>query len=194
MLHQTKHHNSLDLSAYLWYTLYWERAFTIMLERVLKQLDNVIKDFIDNIPDSDYLRGNVNFSVIARNIVKDAIKEEQKQKQTGWYQPYPDEENYLEPQDKQLYICIHKFGNHAPFVYQFRKADKHHPDADYFFDLAEHWMYEESLDSLHINEHWYPSFILPPVIDKFQPFNPPKEDYIRICNDIERWLTEYRAN
>lgn len=44
-------------------------------EKLKERLEAEIKDFISCIPDGDYLRGNVNFSVAARNIVSEVEAE-----------------------------------------------------------------------------------------------------------------------
>ena len=41
------------------------------MERILERLEEMKKDFIETMRDGDYLRGNVNFSVNAIEIVKE---------------------------------------------------------------------------------------------------------------------------
>lgn len=41
------------------------------VEKVVEKLEELKNDFIENIPDGDYLRGNVNFAVNAIEIVKE---------------------------------------------------------------------------------------------------------------------------
>lgn len=45
-------------------------AVGINKQKLLDKLDAVIADFIENMEDGDYLRGNVNFAVVARKMIE----------------------------------------------------------------------------------------------------------------------------
>lgn len=57
------------------------------------------------------------------------------------------------PKDKMLCVCIHRYGDQTPRIYQYRKADFLHEKSDYFLDVSEKW----ELYSFDCPE-WNPSF------------------------------------
>ena len=46
-----------------------------MIEKILERLEAEINEFMKDVPDGDYLRGNVNFCAIAKEIVQEVAKE-----------------------------------------------------------------------------------------------------------------------
>lgn len=46
-----------------------------MIEKILDRLEAEINEFMKDVPDGDYLRGNVNFCAIAKEIVQEVAKE-----------------------------------------------------------------------------------------------------------------------
>ena len=91
----------------------------------------------------------------------------------------------IKPQDKQLCVVIHKYGNQTPWIYQYRKADWLHPKNDYFLDVSEKW----NLDSLGIDE-WEPSFLEWLGVDRWKPLGLPADVEERILAEIEKWFEE----
>lgn len=46
-----------------------------MIEKILERLEAEINEFMKDVPDGDYLRGNVNFCAIAKEIVQEVARE-----------------------------------------------------------------------------------------------------------------------
>lgn len=88
------------------------------------------------------------------------------------------------PEDKQLVIVIHKFGEQTPGIYQYRYADWLNKDRNYFLDVSEKWM----LDSFDCGEEWNPSFATMDIIEKWKPLALPPNDNERILLEIEKWF------
>lgn len=89
------------------------------------------------------------------------------------------------PQDKQLCVVIHKYGDQTPWIHQYRKADWLHPKNDYFLDVSEKW----NLDSLGIDE-WEPSFLEWRGVDRWKPLGLPADVEERVLAEIEKWFEE----
>ena len=90
------------------------------------------------------------------------------------------------PQDKQLVIVIHKYGNQTPKIYQYRKADYMYEKSDYFLDVSEKW----ELESTYSDGYWNPSFATMDIISKWKPLALPPNDNERILLEIEKWFEE----
>lgn len=88
------------------------------------------------------------------------------------------------PQDKQLVIIIHKYGNQTPHIYQYRKSDWLYDKSDYFLDVSEKWV----LDSYECGEEWNPGFATMDIISKWKPLALPPNDNERILLEIEKWF------
>lgn len=91
----------------------------------------------------------------------------------------------IRPQDKQLCVVIHKYGDQTPWIYQYRKADWLHPKNDYFLDVSEKW----NLDSLGIEE-WNPSFMEWRGVDLWKTLELPPDVNERVLADIEKFFEE----
>lgn len=94
-------------------------------------------------------------------------------------------EEEIRPQDKQLCVVIHKYGDQTPWIYQYRKADWIHHKKDYFLDVSEKW----NLDSLGIEE-WNPSFMEWWGVDRWKPLGLPADVEECILAEIEKWFEE----
>ena len=46
-----------------------------MIKKIISRLEAEINEFMKDVPDGDYLRGNVNFCAIAKEIVQEVAKE-----------------------------------------------------------------------------------------------------------------------
>ena len=100
----------------------------------------------------------------------------------GWFQSGCN----VFPQDKQLCVVIHKYGNQTPGIYQFRKADWLHESGDYFLDVAEKW----EMDAVESTEEWNPSFATFDIIRCWKALGLPTNDNERILLEIEKWFEE----
>lgn len=92
----------------------------------------------------------------------------------------------VEPDEKMLCVVLHKYGDRTPGIYQFRKADWLHPQADYFLDVSEKWR----LDSYECGDEWNPSFASFGIISKWKPLGLPPEENQRLLKEIERWFDD----
>lgn len=90
------------------------------------------------------------------------------------------------PQDKQLVIAIHKYGNQTPGIYQYRKADWLNKDSDYFLDVSDKWM----MDSCGCGDEWNPGFATFGILKCWKPLELLPEDEQRILKEIEAWFDE----
>lgn len=90
------------------------------------------------------------------------------------------------PKDKMLCVCIHRYGNQTPKIYQYRKADWLHKEGDYFLDVSEKW----ELDSVECGDEWNPSFATFGIISKWKPLGLPCNDNERILMEIEKWFED----
>lgn len=88
------------------------------------------------------------------------------------------------PTDKMLCIVIHAYGDRAPEICQFRKADWLHTSGDYFLDVNKRWQ----LASYGEEDAWAPGFITYKIIDFWKPLGLPTVENQRIIHDIETWF------
>ena len=90
------------------------------------------------------------------------------------------------PQDKQLCVVIHKYGDRTSEIAQFRKSDWIHTKKDYFLCVSEKWY----LDSLGAEEEWNPTFLEWWGVDRWMPLGLPEDVEERIVSGIEKWFEE----
>lgn len=101
----------------------------------------------------------------------------------GWFQSGC----IVTPQDKQLCIIIHEYGNQSPLICQYRKADWIHEDSDYFLDISEYWR----LESYGCAGEWEPSFLTMNIVRSWKPLALPLNENERILLGIEKILEDY---
>lgn len=213
-----------------------------LLQHILTEIEEQEKDFINMIPDGDYLRGNINFAVLVKNILKKHMQNPPKDwilisdrlptheeycKNDGrflvddgnrkyqchydiyteqfvhisdrdlsmkkdtcvlfWRElPERDETAKSEwkdmstpPNDKDLCICINKFGSHMPFIAQFRKYDASLSHCGYFLDLHE----------FNETEDYQESILLPPMIERWKHLSLEPKDKTEVINIIKGFET-----
>lgn len=90
----------------------------------------------------------------------------------------------IEPDDKMLCVAMHAYGDRAPEIYQFRKADWMHPESDYFLDVSEKWR----MDSYGCGEEWQAGFATYDIISMWKPLGLLPEENRRILKEIESWF------
>lgn len=90
------------------------------------------------------------------------------------------------PVDKQLCICIMRYGAQSPDIMQYRKADWLHKENDYFLEVSEKWR----LDAYGCGDEWSPGFATMNIIDRWKPLGLPIEVNDRILKKIESWFDE----
>ena len=90
------------------------------------------------------------------------------------------------PQDKQLCVVIHKYGNQPPEIVQFREADRLHDEGAYFLCNGEKWGWE----ALGFEERWAPIISEYWGIDRWKPLGLPADVNERILAEIEKWFEE----
>ena len=100
----------------------------------------------------------------------------------GWFQSGCN----VMPEDKQLCVVVHRYGNQTPEIYQFRKADWLYPVCDYFLDVSEKW----NLDARICGEDCEPGFATMDIIKCWKPLGLPEKDNKRLLQEIEHWLEE----
>lgn len=100
----------------------------------------------------------------------------------GWFQAGC---NTL-PTDRQLCVCIMKYGGQTPDIMQYRKADELHGETDYFLDVSEKWR----LDGYGCGDTWEPGFATMNIIERWKPLGLPESVNSRLLAEIETWFEE----
>lgn len=100
----------------------------------------------------------------------------------GWFQSG----DVITPQDKQLCIIVHQYGEQTPLICQYRKADWICRENDYFLDISEYWR----LQSLGCESEWEPSFLAMNLVKIWKPLALPSTENNRIILEIEKLLEE----